>query len=94
MRTPPLLCLATLCLAAHLQVAPAAEFHVSTGGNDTTGDGSPNAPWATVAHAASQATDDFEQRHKVPEGIDLDQMSSSFSSDGILVIRAPRIKRK
>merc|ERR1719384_2401951 len=33
--------------------------------------------------------DEFKQTHKVPEGIDLDQMTSSFSSDGILVIKAP-----
>merc|ERR1719295_392821 len=46
---------------------------------------------ATVAPSGS-ATDDFKQTHKVPEGIDLDQMTSSFSSDGILVIKAPRKK--
>lgn len=37
-------------------------------------------------------TDDFKQTHKVPAGIDLDQMTSTFSSDGILVIKAPRKK--
>jgi len=41
---------------------------------------------------SGSATDDFKQTHKVPEGIDLDQMTSSFSSDGILVIKAPRKK--
>jgi HSP20 family molecular chaperone IbpA len=47
----------------------------------------------TVAAAAgSGSTDDFKQTHKVPPGIDLDQMTSSFSSDGILVIKAPRKK--
>jgi len=44
------------------------------------------------ATAAPGSTDDFKQTHKVPEGIDLDQMTSSFSSDGILVIKAPRKK--
>jgi len=47
----------------------------------------------TVAAAAGPgSTDDFKQTHKVPAGIDLDQMTSSFSSDGILVIKAPRKK--
>merc|ERR1711909_89857 len=44
------------------------------------------------AAAGAGSTDDFKQTHKVPEGIDLDQMTSSFSSDGILVIKAPRKK--
>ncbi len=35
--------------------------------------------------------DDFVQRHLVPEGIDLDGLTSTFSADGILVIKAPRI---
>jgi len=43
-----------------------------------------------MATAPSGSTDDFKQTHKVPAGVDLDQMSSSFSSDGILVIKAPR----
>jgi len=43
-----------------------------------------------MATATSGSVDDFKQTHKVPAGIDLDQMSSSFSSDGILVIKAPR----
>merc|ERR1712038_374695 len=33
--------------------------------------------------------DEYKQTHVVPEGIDLDQMTSSFSSDGVLVIKAP-----
>jgi len=44
------------------------------------------------AAAGAGSTDDFKQTHKVPAGIDLDQMTSSFSSDGILVIKAPRKK--
>jgi HSP20 family molecular chaperone IbpA len=44
------------------------------------------------ATAGAGSTDDFKQTHKVPPGIDLDQMTSSFSSDGILVIKAPRKK--
>merc|ERR1712018_649638 len=43
-----------------------------------------------LATAGEGSTDDFKQTHVVPEGIDLDQMSSSFSSDGVLVIKAPR----
>merc|ERR1719495_2190271 len=45
-----------------------------------------------MATAPSGSVDDFKQTHRVPEGIDLDQMTSSFSSDGILVIKAPREK--
>ena len=45
-----------------------------------------------LATAPSGSVDDFKQTHKVPAGIDLDQMTSSFSSDGILVIKAPRKK--
>merc|ERR1719309_1423855 len=45
-----------------------------------------------MAAATSGSVDDFKQTHKVPEGVDLDQMTSSFSSDGILVIKAPRKK--
>jgi HSP20 family molecular chaperone IbpA len=30
------------------------------------------------------------QKHMIPENIDLDAMSSSFSSDGVLVIKAPK----
>jgi hypothetical protein len=30
--------------------------------------------------------------HNVPDGIDLDQLTSSFSADGVLVIKAPRKK--
>merc|ERR1712029_696921 len=43
-----------------------------------------------LAIAAPGSTDDFKQTHVVPEGIDLDQMSSSFSADGVLVVKAPR----
>ena len=39
-------------------------------------------------------TEDFMQRHTVPEGIDLEQLTSSFSADGILVIKAPRSNKK
>ena len=45
-----------------------------------------------LATAGEGSTDDFKQTHQVPEGIDLDQMTSSFSSDGVLVIKAPRKK--
>merc|ERR1712012_115776 len=43
-----------------------------------------------LATAGKGSTDDFKQTHVVPEGIDLDQMSSSFSADGVLVVKAPR----
>jgi len=32
----------------------------------------------------------FKQKHIIPDNIDLDAMSSSFSSDGVLVIKAPK----
>merc|ERR1711974_66952 len=44
------------------------------------------------ATGADGSTDDFKQTHIVPEGIDLDQMSSSFSADGVLVVKAPKKK--
>merc|ERR1711976_872802 len=43
-----------------------------------------------LATAGEGSTDDFKQTHVVPDGIDLDQMSSSFSADGVLVVKAPR----
>merc|ERR1712048_182637 len=45
-----------------------------------------------MATGADGTTDDFKQTHIVPEGIDLDQMSSSFSADGVLVVKAPKKK--
>lgn len=45
-----------------------------------------------LASANPGSTDDFKQTHVVPEGIDLDQMTSSFSSDGVLVVKAPKKK--
>jgi len=39
---------------------------------------------------ASHSGEEFKQKHVIPENIDLDLMSSSFSSDGILVIKAPK----
>merc|ERR1712025_1078629 len=32
----------------------------------------------------------FRQSHTIPDNIDLDEMTSSFSSDGVLVIKAPK----
>ena len=46
---------------------------------------------ASLGGGASN-TDDFRQVHAVPEGIDLEQLSSSFSADGVLVIKAPRFQ--
>lgn len=45
-----------------------------------------------LATAGDGSTDDFKQTHIIPEGIDMDQMSSSFSADGVLVVKAPRKK--
>jgi HSP20 family molecular chaperone IbpA len=46
----------------------------------------------SVTALAGDKSEDFMQRHTVPEGIDTEKMSSSFSADGILVIKAPRKK--
>merc|ERR1712242_689799 len=32
----------------------------------------------------------FSQKHIIPDNINLDAMSSSFSSDGVLVVKAPK----
>ena len=32
----------------------------------------------------------FSQKHIIPDNINLDEMSSSFSSDGVLVVKAPK----
>merc|ERR1719481_2025160 len=39
---------------------------------------------------ASNGGESFRQKHIIPDNIDLDAMSSSFSSDGVLVIKAPK----
>merc|ERR1719402_866955 len=41
---------------------------------------------------ASYSGEEFKQTHVIPDYVDLDLMSSSFSSDGILVIKAPKKK--
>jgi len=39
---------------------------------------------------AKNSGEQFSQKHIIPDNIDLDGMTSSFSSDGVLVIRAPK----
>jgi len=39
---------------------------------------------------AKNAGEQFSQKHIIPDNIDLDAMSSSFSSDGVLVVKAPK----
>merc|ERR1711970_1082367 len=39
---------------------------------------------------ATNGGESFQQKHIIPDNIDLDAMSSSFSSDGVLVIKAPK----
>jgi HSP20 family molecular chaperone IbpA len=34
----------------------------------------------------------FRQKHVIPDNIDIDSMTSSFSSDGVLVIKAPKMQ--
>ena len=38
-------------------VSPAQTYYVTVGGNDTSGDGSAIAPWATITHALDNAVD-------------------------------------
>ncbi len=47
-------------------------------------------PAVTVTARSKDNADEFVQRHVLPDGIDTDRMASSFSADGILVIKAPR----
>ena len=39
---------------------------------------------------ASAHGEKFKQSHVIPDNINLDEMSSSFSSDGVLVVKAPK----
>jgi len=39
---------------------------------------------------AANGGESFQQKHIIPDNINLDAMSSSFSSDGVLVIKAPK----
>merc|ERR1711942_506438 len=39
---------------------------------------------------AKNSGEQFSQKHIIPDNIDLDGMTSSFSSDGVLVIKAPK----
>merc|ERR1712209_247499 len=41
---------------------------------------------------ASGHGEQFKQKHVIPDNINLDEMSSSFSSDGVLVVKAPKKK--
>ena len=43
-----------------------------------------------VRSTATNGSESFKQKHVIPDSIDLDAMSSSFSSDGVLVIKAPK----
>merc|ERR1712242_414391 len=52
--------------------------------------GFPSMPGMTIEAAGHG--EQFKQKHVIPDNIDLDAMSSSFSSDGVLVIKAPKMK--
>merc|ERR1711874_874846 len=39
---------------------------------------------------AASHGEQFKQKHIIPDNINLDEMSSSFSSDGVLVVKAPK----
>merc|ERR1711983_56458 len=39
---------------------------------------------------ATNQGEQFKQSHVIPDNINLDEMSSSFSSDGVLVVKAPK----
>merc|ERR1711902_356235 len=46
----------------------------------------------TLTIEAAGHGEQFKQKHVIPDNIDLEAMSSSFSSDGVLVIKAPKMK--
>merc|ERR1712150_72327 len=69
-------------LVLNMQQYSPENINVKLNGNELT----------VLATGGDGSTDDFKQTHVVSEGIDLDQMTSSFSSDGVLVIKAPRKK--
>merc|ERR1712228_708214 len=46
----------------------------------------------TLTIEAAGHGEHFRRKHVVPDNINLDLMSSSFSSDGVLVIKAPKMK--
>jgi len=71
-------------LVLNMQQYSPENITVKLNGNDLT-------VTASLGGSTSN-TDDFKQVHNVPEGIDLDQLTSSFSADGVLVIKAPRKK--
>ena len=39
---------------------------------------------------AGTSEEQFRQKHHIPDNIDLDNMESSFSQDGVMVIKAPK----
>merc|ERR1719445_2519922 len=43
-----------------------------------------------LAIEAAGHGEQFKQKHIIPDNINLDAMSSSFSSDGVLVVKAPK----
>jgi MYXO-CTERM domain-containing protein len=53
MRHIPTLCIA-LCLCLTAAPAAAKTYHLSTAGNDSSGDGSATKPWKTFAHATTK----------------------------------------
>merc|ERR1712096_280440 len=48
----------------------------------------------TLTIEAAGHGEQFKQKHVIPDNIDLDAMSSSFSSDGVLSSRLPRSETK
>ena len=39
---------------------------------------------------AASSDEQFHEKHQIPDNIDLENMESSFSQDGVLVIKAPK----
>merc|ERR1719228_2354803 len=46
----------------------------------------------TLTVEAQRHGEQFRQKHDIPDHVDLDSMTSSFSSDGVLVIKAPKLQ--
>jgi hypothetical protein len=68
----------TLCLAA--AAAWAADYAIATSGNDTTGDGSPAKPWATLGKAIASTTGDSAATYRLGAG--------TFTTTGTTTLRS------
>ena len=64
-------------LALNMQQFSPEEITIKLNGNELTIE-------------AGTSEEQFHQKHHIPDNIDLDKMESSFSQDGVMVIKAPK----